>query len=364
MAIKYKWLAEKLRTLIKKLHDSGIDKLPTEAELGSRYRVSRQTVRQALTILEEEGVIEKRRGSGSYITGRNLSLSTNIVAILLTTDSDYIYPSLLQDIQSTLLQSSYASEIFVTENRTDKEREYLESLLSKKNRPLGLIVEGVRSAFPNPNLDLYRRLMQDGVPVLFIHNQYKELHGSIYVQSNDYQGATELVKHLHNKGHRYIAAVFPADDLQGHERYKGFVETMRSYNLPINDDYIGWLHRSDLIDIEKNRDTIFLRKLVSQVQYILENRIPCSAIVCFNDEIAYFLIREIKKLGASIPEDFAVVSFDNSYLASSSIPGITSMGHEPHLVGKTAATSMIELIRGKSVASVKLEWTLHKRASS
>lgn len=364
MAIKYKWLAEKIRTLIKKLHDSGIDKLPTEAELGSRYRVSRQTVRQALLILEEEGIIEKRRGSGSYITGRFLSASTNIIAILLTTDSDYIYPALVQDLQSTLMQNSYSSQVFVTENRTDKEREYLLSLLNKKNRPLGLIVEGCKSAFPNPNLDLYRRLMQEGVPVLFLHNQYQDLPGSISIRSNDYQGAAELVKYLYEEGHRYIAAAFPADDLQGHDRYRGFIETMRSFDLPIDDDYVGWFYRSDLIDIEKKRDTIFLRKLIDQVKLVLRSSIPFTAVICFNDEIAYFLVRELKKIGVSVPTDCAIVSFDNSYLATTSIPPITSMGHPGHLLGKTAAEKMIELIRGKTVQSTTIDWKLNKRESS
>ncbi len=364
MAIKYKWLAEKLRTLIKKLHAQGIDKLPTEAEIGSRYRVSRQTVRQALILLTEEGLIEKRRGSGSYITGRNLAASTNSIALLLTTDSDYIYPGLVQDIQTTLLQSSYSSQVFVTENRTDKEREHLLSFLNQKNHPLGILVEGCKSALPNPNLDLYRRLMQDGVPILFIHNHYEELSGSIAIQSNDYQGAAELVTHLYEKGHRYIAAAFTVDDLQGHERYKGYAETMRSYQLPINDDYVGWIHRSDLIDIEKKRDTIFLQRLIEQVRLVLKNGDPCTAAICHNDELAYFLIRELKKQKVLVPEDFAVVSFDNSYLATTSSPTITSMGHPAHVFGQTAAAYMIDLIRGKKVSSTQIDWTINKRESS
>lgn len=59
MAIKYKWLEERLKILIKKSVDSGIIRLPTEADLCDRYKVSRQTVRQALSLLEKEGLIEK-----------------------------------------------------------------------------------------------------------------------------------------------------------------------------------------------------------------------------------------------------------------------------------------------------------------
>ena len=60
MAIKYKWLAGTLRDLIKKDVKNQINKLPSEQELCRRYHVSRQTVRQALNLLTQEGLIEKR----------------------------------------------------------------------------------------------------------------------------------------------------------------------------------------------------------------------------------------------------------------------------------------------------------------
>ena len=66
MAIKYKWLAAKLREQLPDYAARGQHQLPTEAELASRYKVSRQTVRQALAQLTQEGLIEKRQGSGSF----------------------------------------------------------------------------------------------------------------------------------------------------------------------------------------------------------------------------------------------------------------------------------------------------------
>ena len=73
MAIKYKWLAGRLREQLPDYTANGIHRLPTEAAISQRYKVSRQTVRQALSVLEQEGLIEKRQGSGSYITGRSRS---------------------------------------------------------------------------------------------------------------------------------------------------------------------------------------------------------------------------------------------------------------------------------------------------
>lgn len=53
MALKYIWLADQLREIIKEYIQAGQNRLPTEQELCARYRVSRQTVRAALNVLEE-----------------------------------------------------------------------------------------------------------------------------------------------------------------------------------------------------------------------------------------------------------------------------------------------------------------------
>ena len=114
MAIKYKWLAGTLRDLIKKDVKNQINKLPSEQELCRRYHVSRQTVRQALNLLTQEGLIEKRHGSGSYITGHSANLSDDQIAILISDDSNYIYPGVLDDIQGTLRKYHFSSQVHIT----------------------------------------------------------------------------------------------------------------------------------------------------------------------------------------------------------------------------------------------------------
>lgn len=70
-----------------------------------RYKVSRQTVRQALSVLEQEGLIEKRQGSGCYITGR--SRGEDRIDLLLSSDSAYLYPMLLHDIKKHLRHRAF-----------------------------------------------------------------------------------------------------------------------------------------------------------------------------------------------------------------------------------------------------------------
>ena len=242
MAIKYKWLAGTLRDLIKKYVKNQINNLPSEQELCRRYHVSRQTVRQALNLLTQEGLIEKRHGSGSYITGHSANLSDDQIAILISDDSNYIYPGVLDDIQGTLRKYHFSSQVHITKNETYEERKILTKLLSAP--PRGIIVEGSRSYLPNPNLDLYRALQKKNCRFVFLHNYYQNFSQIPFVKDDNFSGSRQLTEYLLSQGHTAIGGIFHSDDLQGAERFQGFMETMRNQGLPVPDSRVGWVQLS------------------------------------------------------------------------------------------------------------------------
>ena len=356
MPVKYKWLANRLQELIQKNMKNGIDKLPTEVELCKLYKVSRQTVRQALSILEKNAQITKRQGSGSYITGLSVNSSENTIGIILPGSQEYIYPNVIQDIQTTLYQNGYSIRLFETRNRTYKEREILNELIQNPVR--GVIVEGCKTALPNPNLDLYQKLRLKGTRIIFLHNYYPALSESLYLKDDNLQGSALLVEHLIAQGHTAIGGIFNADDLQGIERFQGLMETMRDYNLSVPDHRIAWFRTSDIERLLKEHDTSFLKKTVQN------SFKSCTSIVCYNDEIAYWLMIVLKSEGYKLPEDMAIVSFDKTYLSNSDMLSITSVSHKRHEMGKKAALLMVEQCKGLAVSSYEIPWELDIRNST
>ena len=95
---KYESLARLLTEQISHNLKKGISRLPTEAELCRQHHVSRQTVRSALALLHAQGIIASRQGSGSYATGLSDDAGRNIIPILIYSQQEYLYPSLLSDI--------------------------------------------------------------------------------------------------------------------------------------------------------------------------------------------------------------------------------------------------------------------------
>ena len=152
---KYQVLAETLRTGI--LSGKYQKLLPTEQTLCGQFQVSRQTVRQALSVLEAERLIERRQGSGSFIREKQEAapLPRRSIAVVTTYISDYIFPSILREIEAVCSENNSAPLLFATQNQFDNERKILLTLLGMEQLD-GVLVEGTKTGLPNPNIRLYQ----------------------------------------------------------------------------------------------------------------------------------------------------------------------------------------------------------------
>lgn len=353
--MKYKVLAQFLREDVM-LHSGNISyKLPSERELTDRFGVSRQTVRRAMQDLESEGLITSRRGSGYYAAGTGSSAHTQIAVITSFTD-EYIFPAILRDMENVLGSRGYTLQTYATLNRVSAERGILQSLI---NHPVGgILVEGSKTALPNPNTDLYQTLHKMGIPIVFFQGNYPALSHFPAVTDDNYAGGYKLATYLLDKGHRSIGGIFKSDDIQGPERYSGVMDAIRDKGLNLPDHSICWFdsaQRSRLVDDRDN----------SLFASFMREQLPLStAVICYNDEIAYHLIRYLTDNGKNVPGDIAVASFDNSYYSRISPVPITSLWHRTRRMGTEAAGLLLSILQGKNPHSLVLPWELNERLST
>ena len=352
MAAKYLILAAELRQLCAQLHRQGERELPSETELCLQTGCSRQTVRHALALLEEEGLLLRIRGSGTYLA--DSFPGSGCIAVIVCCEEDYLYPQLLRDIDAVFRQRDYRIESYFTDNRIEKEREALTRILA--DPPAGILIEGVKTALPSPNLDLLARIGRLGIPLVWLHAPHSIPEQSPCVQDDNVGGARLLVRYLLGKGHRDIAGIFKFDDLQGHERYEGFMAELVDAGIPPADAQISWFGTEE-------RDSLSSGRLDWLHHYVHSRLGSATAVVCYNDEIAYPLIQCLLAAGRRVPEDVAVVSFDNSHYCYLSPVPVTSLGHERHQMGSSAAMTLLAMIRGRHTHSVRLPWTLNERRS-
>ncbi len=354
MIPKYLQISDQLRAQLTGNERASIQKLPTEQELCEHFHASRQTIRHALQILEQEGLIERRQGSGAYATGLHPDSEHNQIAVLLPTDSDYTYAKLRSELQLPLVKEGFAVSFFLTEFKLSREREILHQLLELPLR--GLIIDPVKNALPNPNLDYYERLWSKRVPTVFLQQPYLGFPQQPFVCSDDYDGGRQAAQYLLARHHTKIATLLPSDSISGMKRYLGILHACNESHITWDDRHLAWYSDEEWSALQKKQATGFLS------DFIRRKLGTCSAVICHNDEIAYWLIKELSISGRHVPEDISVISFDNSYLSDFSVPGLTSFGHRQTLAS-TAANTLLTQMRGQDSASVTLSFHLYERDS-
>lgn len=356
MSTKYQAVADALRAHIQAGKYAGATVLPSEFAIAQEYQVSRQTVRQALSLLARDGLIETKRGSGSHILRAAAPAACHhTIAVIVTYIGDYVFPSILREIEDVLSRQECTSSIFATQNRVSNERKILTRLLEQ---PVdGILVEATKSALPNPNLDLYRQLTGKNIPLVFIHGYYSDLPESHFVLDANYDGGLMLSRYLADQGYTRIGGVFKSDDIQGHGRYAGYAAGLRERGLALKDQNVFWFN-TETKNTMLNGDDSPIRTFFDNV---LEN---VDSFVCYNDEIAYFFEQQLQKRGVSIPEDVALVSFDNSNYSGLAPVPITSLSHGTENTGRTAAQMILRLLRGEYCQSVQVPWEMIERQSS
>lgn len=334
--MKYYVLKESLKNdILSGIYQPG-DKMPSEYQLVDQFSVSRHTVRKALSILEEEGYISAKHGKGTFCTERAIhKKESKNIAVITTYISDYIFPKLIQGINSVLSQHGYSIIFKTTENSRRKETACLEDILTKDID--GLIIEPSKSELVCRHPKLYETLDKYEIPYVFIHGVYAQMQDKPHILMDDCKGGYLLTKHLIELGHHHIVGVFKADDYQGIQRHKGYVKALQEAGYLYDPDMVVWFHTED-------RET----KPVNTVLWMLKNGIKMDALVCYNDQIALSVIGGLHKIGMEIPKDLSVTGYDNSFLARQYPFCLTTIAHPHEKLGEMAGQLLLEKIQGIS----------------
>lgn len=350
---KYQQLKDYIIETIKSSELSAGDKIDSENVLAERFDISRHTIRQAIGELVNEGWLYRVQGKGTFVNRRpdEKPRNSRIIGVITTYLNDYIFPSIIRGIYNTLSENAYNIVLGCTYNQHEKERACLENLLSQDIA--GLIVEPTKSALPNPNIELYKKFSRLSIPILFIHGCYRDLDYS-YIVEDDAAAGCIATKHLIDLGHKKIAGIFKMDDIQGHYRFSGFQKAHIESGLQISDSRILWFG-TDEIETKFSSTGDYLKDLLSQ----------CTAVVCYNDQIALKVMDAVRGNNLSIPEDISIVSFDDSQLAQVSEVKLTTVAHPKEKLGIEAAKAIINMIeRTQDYYDVKMQPELIIRGST
>ncbi len=280
-------------------------KLPSENELMMKFKVSRVSVRTAISKLLSEGLVETRRGSGTYVN-KNVAMETVLektgyaykIALILQGGDKHANKQFIMGVKKAV-GAGYDVRVFYTENKFANERNCMQSIVAQKYD--GIIVDGVMSSLENPNLDCYLDAYNKNIHVVFYNNYYRQLKFPKIIQ-NDVRASTQLMEILIKNGHDKIAGIFLLDNYQSMEKFKGYSSSIIKHNLLCDDKYT-YFATANIV----HRDAF-----IKELKYFLKQIPKCSAIICVNYVVYQYLIQAINQMGKKVPEDYSVVLIDYS----------------------------------------------------
>jgi len=321
-------------------------RLPSERELGVQFHVSRAIIRNAIQILEDQGLIVCRVNCRPVVAHRKRSRqelaapSYRYLGIWMWPNpADFGAQLMVKGIQRAvkdpdlrIVISNAVGEDWM--HREESEGHFLRRMANDPHA-VGAIVYLIGG---ENNLDALRALREADIPLVFVDRLPPSHFEADYVGTDNVGAMRQAVKHLIDFGHRRIAFVTNDDGASSvAERIEGYRQALDSAGIPFDPANIVYFH-VDVFDMDGESSLPLIDRLEAMPD-------RPTAVVCVNDVIGFSFIQAARRRGYRIPEDMSVVGFDG---LSRFIPGgggLTSPTQSFERIGEQAAELVLQRIK-------------------
>jgi len=251
------------------------------------------------------------------------------IGVIVPRITNPFFSYLVNEIQQQSYKHGYQIMIFQSDEDVEKEASFFDLLAQKQ-------IDGVILCAFESRLEVLEKYSEYG-PII-VYNKSSENSTICSIDMDQGKGAYLGIKYLLDKGYRNIAYCtggrFVPNE-RGEDRDKGYLKALQEYNLNVNRDWI-------FCDQHTIEDGKKLAKKFKEMAPIPE------ALFTGSDEVAAGFIIESKRLGISIPNDVAVMGFDNQNLAELTTPSITTIAQPIKALGIQTIEYMIALLENKN----------------
>lgn len=297
--------------------------LPSEHELCDVYSVSRGTVRQVLAKLEDERLIRRERGKGTFIARHGVhtfrqELSNQSISFIVPYVRDSFVSSILLGLENAARANGFTVSFHHVENDPEKQATALRRAVQQG--AAGIVLYPVNSSAASPTLN---NLVHQRFPLVLVDRYIRGLYAN-YVVSDNFGGGVFAAQHLLSLGHRKIA-------------YLSWVEMSTS----MEQRRLGY--RNALMEASIEPDPNLEWEVVGYPEidhnalkeYLLQLERP-TGIFAANDQLALTVQRVAQLLNLQIPDDLALVGFDNLDISAHLDIPLTTVAQRAFDMGCTA----------------------------
>lgn len=308
---------------------------------GQKKHMRPETRERVLRAIEELGYRPNQVARG-LVTGQ-----THTIGVVIPDVSNPFFGPAIKGCEDILFENGYSIFLCNTNENVDREKYYLDLLVSRSVDALAVWGSRVLS-------DELEALVGDNIPLVTVelsHEPSSPNHICINIDNED--GAKAATQHLIEQGYRRIAHLSgPVGRITGQRRLSGYQKALEENGLEF-----------DPVLVEKEKPSI--RGGYQAMLNLFKSQSP-DAVFCYNDLMAVGAIIAAQQLDLNVPNDLAVVGFDDITLASLITPPLTTIQIPQYELGKLTGELLLKYLQDGELheRSIWLPVELQVRASS
>lgn len=242
----------------------------------------------------------------------------------------FMFSTMISGILEEAEKFGYNVLISESNQRYDREVRIVNDFMRGK-------VDGLIICFSNQtrNFSHIEQVLNTAIPLVMLDKSTDAISAD-QVVVDDYEGAFAAVEHLVQQGYRRIAHINGNETLHhSHARMAGYLDVLKKYQIPVEDSLIF-----KAVDFSIEEGVDIGRKL-------LGHPLQPDAVFSISDEVLIGVHQHLKSQQKAIPEEFGLVGFSDSVMASVIEPPLSSVAQPGYEMGRLAVNRLLELIRAE-----------------
>lgn len=308
---------------------AGVSPSTVSRTLKDNPAISEETKVKVRAAMDELGYVPN---SAAQMLATGLTHSLGVVLPPLTDRENISQPFYMEILTAINEEASCNSQVvsIATGARLEELVRQVE-LMHRQKRADGFVI--LYSETKDPVKDY---LLKEKVPFVVVGAAVDNTNKVTYIDNDNKELGQEAVKYLRSKGHQKIG--FVTNDLfgqVGQERYQGYLEATKEFNL------------------ETYPELVFSSKVIDSLKENLESN-QLTALIVKDDLIALRFIQWLNNQGIRVPEDYAIISFNNSTFAEIMHPFLTTYDINIKELGKESVLRLLDLLKNPKTKAQKI----------
>lgn len=331
---------EKKNNIFQVAELSGVSIATVSRVLGGNARVSPELAARVKEAAATLGYHPNR--SASSLRKR----VSKTVGVIISDIENPFFTSVIRGIEKVLYEAGYGLLFCNSNEDPERERSHFSILRAED-------VSGIIFTPTNRNADFCKELVESGIQLVAI-DRIPDIECMDVVTANSRKGAFEATLHLVELGYQRIGLIAgPKRASTSIERLEGFQEAMAAHNFPLD---------QDLIVYSDYRQAGGYQAMLT----LLDLKDPPEAVMVSNNLMTLGGLQAIHERNLHIPDQIAIVGFDDMPWATSLQPSLTAVAQPAFDMGTTAAELLLDRLAdpARSYRKVELETKLMVRTSS